>query len=199
MRTIRTLATLVPLAALAACASGSGQGGPNGRGGRPGGPGRMGNDSIPMAAPNTTARAELRDANGNSVGSVAFTQTRGGVLVTADLTNLPAGRHAIHVHDTGRCEAPFTTAGGHYNPTMRSHGYRSQMPHHAGDLPNFLIAANGTGRVEALGRDLSLVPGPVGLFDADGASVVVHADADDYASEPAGNSGNRIACGVIAR
>jgi superoxide dismutase, Cu-Zn family len=191
----RTIVTALLLASVAACASG-------GAGGGPPGPRRQGapNDSAaPAAAPNTTARAELRDANGNSIGSVTLTQTRSGVLVVGHLTSLPAGPHALHVHDVGRCEAPFTSAGGHFNPTQRSHGYKSPMANHAGDLPNFLAVASGDGHVEAISRDLSLAPGPVGLFDGDGASLVVHAGADDYQSDPAGNSGNRIACGVITR
>jgi len=191
----RTIVTALLLASVAACASGGSGGGPQGQR-RQGAP----NDSgAPTAAPNTTARAELRDANGNSIGSVTLTQTRAGVLFVGHLTSLPPGPHAIHVHDTGRCEPPFTSAGGHFNPTQRSHGFKSPMPNHAGDLPNFLAAANGEGHVEFVSRDLSLAGGPVGLFDGDGASLVVHAGADDYQSDPAGNSGNRIACGVISR
>jgi Cu-Zn family superoxide dismutase len=180
---------------LAGCASG-GQGGP-------GGPGaarrQAGADTIPAAAPNTTAHADLRDANGNAIGTVTLTQTRHGVLVTGDLTSLPPGVHAIHVHDTGRCEAPFTSAGGHFSPVPHTHGFKSQMGPHAGDLPNFSVAANGTGHVEALSRELTLAPGPVGPFGPVGASIIVHAGPDDYASDPAGNSGPRIACGVITR
>jgi superoxide dismutase, Cu-Zn family len=137
--------------------------------------------------------------NGNSIGTVTLTQTTRGVLLVGHLTSLPPGPHAIHVHDSGRCEPPFTSAGGHFNPTQRGHGFKSPMANHAGDLPNFLAAADGQGHVETISRDLTLAPGPIGLFDGDGASLVVHAGADDYASDPAGNSGNRVACGVIAR
>src|SRR5688572_21478606 len=105
----RTIATALLLTAVAACASGGGpaQGGP-----RQGAPA----DSTPAAPPNTTARAELRDVNGNAIGSVSLTQTTRGVLVVGHLTSLPPGPHAIHVHDVGRCEPPFTSAGGHFNP-----------------------------------------------------------------------------------
>jgi Cu-Zn family superoxide dismutase len=154
---------------------------------------------MAVAAPNTTAHADLRDVNGNSIGTITLTQTPHGVLVTGDLTGLPPGIHALHVHDVGRCEPPFTSAGGHFNPTMRAHGFKAPMGSHAGDLPNFAVSANGSAHVEKYTRDLSLAPGPMSLFDADGASIVVHAGPDDYVSDPAGNSGPRIACGVIAR
>ena len=191
-----TFASLGAGLALSACASNRGPGGPGGarRSGAPGD-----STTLPAAAPNTTAHAELRDANGTSIGTVTLTQVTRGALIVGDLTGLPAGVHAIHIHDAGRCEPPFTTAGGHFNPTVRSHGYKSAMPNHAGDLPNFSVGASGAGHVEAMSRDLSLAGGPIGLFDGDGASVVVHANADDYASEPAGNAGPRIACGVITR
>ena len=154
---------------------------------------------MPKAAPNTTARADVRDVNGNSLGIITLTQTPRGVLVAGDLTNLTPGLHAIHVHDAGRCEPPFTSAGGHFNAMQHTHGFKSSTGNHNGDMPNFMVAANGTGHVEYLSRDLSLAPGPIGLFDGDGASIVVHSGPDDYASDPAGNSGTRQACGVIAR
>jgi superoxide dismutase, Cu-Zn family len=143
---------------------------------------------------------DLKDAKGNSVGMAMVSPVKGGgVSIDLDVHGLPPGEHAIHFHAVPKCEAPFTSAGGHFNPTQRSHGYKSPMANHAGDLPNFLAVASGDGHVEAISRDLSLAPGPVGLFDGDGASLVVHAGADDYQSDPAGNSGNRIACGVITR
>ncbi|AHG91324.1 superoxide dismutase copper/zinc binding protein [Gemmatirosa kalamazoonensis] len=186
-------------ALLAACASNQ-SGPPPGPAGR-GGPGgmrgqRMPGDTLPMAAPNTTARADLRDVNGASVGTVTLTQTAHGVLITGDLSSLPPGVHAIHVHDSGRCEPPFTSAGGHYNPAMRSHGFRANTGNHAGDLPNFSVGTNGTGHVETISRDLTLAQGG-GLFDGDGSSIVIHGGPDDYQSDPAGNSGPRIACGLI--
>lgn len=193
---MRTLAPLLLVAAAACASSPRGAAGPAGAR-RQGGP--ADSAAMPAAAPNTTARAELRDVNGNVIGTIALTQTTRGVLLVGHLTSLTPGVHAVHVHDAGRCEPPFTSAGGHFNPLMRSHGFKSPMANHAGDLPNFMVAADGAGHVETLSRDLSLGSGPASLFDGDGASVVIHAGADDYASDPAGNAGNRIACGVITR
>jgi Cu-Zn family superoxide dismutase len=148
---------------------------------------------------NATAHADLRDTEGRSLGTLTLLQTAHGVLITGDLTGLPAGVHAIHVHESGRCEAPFTSAGGHLNLGMRTHGIKSANGPHVGDLANFNAPASGAAHVEQVSRELTLIPGPIGVFDADGASLVVHAGADDYMSDPAGNSGNRIACGPIAR
>jgi Cu-Zn family superoxide dismutase len=186
---------LLAAVAVAACSSNQAAPGPGGPGGMRGQ--RAPGDTLPMAAPNTTARADLRDVNGNSIGVVTLTQTRHGVLLTGDLTNLPPGLHAIHVHDVGRCEPPFTSAGGHLNPGQRAHGYRSPNGNHFGDLPNIGAGTTGTAHVETISRDLTLASGMIGVFDADGTSLVVHAGPDDYQSDPAGNSGNRIACGVI--
>jgi Cu-Zn family superoxide dismutase len=210
MRSIAPLSRALVAAAslavtLAACSSNQAGPAPGGPGG-PGGPGRPGarpqrlpGDTIPTAAPNTTARADMRDVNGNAVGTVTLTQTPRGVLISGDLTSLPPGLHAIHVHDVGRCEPPFTSAGGHFNPGQRAHGFRNSNGNHFGDLPNFSVGASGTGHVETVSRDLTLAPGMVGIFHPGGSSIVVHAGPDDYQTDPAGNSGNRIACGVVTR
>lgn len=155
---------------------------------------RRASESAPDA---TTARAELRNADGQSVGSALLQQTPHGVLITADLANLPAGTHAIHIHAVGRCDAPFTTAGGHFNPTSRKHGVRVEQGYHAGDLPNVVIPASGSTRVEMLATTVSLGTTGNGLFDGDGSALVVHGAADDYRTDPAGNAGPRIACGAV--
>lgn len=184
---------------LAACASGGGPGGPPGGG--PNGQGRTGPAPGPSFDTRNVApaRAEIRDANGQTVGQATFTQGPYGLLVTAELTGLPAGVHAMHIHDVGRCEPPFTTAGAHYNPNGRQHGALSRNGYHAGDLPNFTAPATGTVRVDAITKDLQLGNGPGTLFDADGSSIMIHSAADDYRSDPGGNAGTRIACGVITR
>ena len=188
--------TLSLAAALAACAGGAGPGARNGTQGARTGPAPGPTFETRNLAP---ARAEVRDADGRVVGQATFTQAPHGLLVTAELTGLPAGVHALHVHDVGRCEPPFTSAGAHYNPLVRQHGVQNRAGYHAGDLPNFTAPATGTVRVDAVTRDLQLGAGVGTLFDNDGSSIMIHSAADDYRSDPGGNSGTRIACGVITR
>lgn len=145
------------------------------------------------------AAAGLFNAQGTNVGEARFLRDGDAIRMIVEVTALPAGTHGIHLHTTGLCEAPgFTSAGGHLNPGKRQHGAMNPMGSHLGDLPNLEVATDGHG-------SLSMVlPGSAGaveadLFDADGTAVVVHAGPDDYKSDPSGNSGGRIACGVVAR
>lgn len=142
-----------------------------------------------------TATAPLRTAAGADVGTVTATEMAGGIQIRIDARAMPAGVHGAHVHTTGRCDAPdFTTAGGHWNPTAKQHGTSNPAGPHAGDAPNLTIGADGTGSVTVM-----LPAGTMdGLLDADGAAFVIHAQADDYKTDPSGNSGGRIACGVFA-
>ncbi len=142
------------------------------------------------------ARAVLRMADGTEVGRAVATEVNGGIRVSLDASKLPAGPHGAHVHTTGRCDGPdFTTAGGHWNPTNMKHGTQNPMGPHAGDFPNVQVAADGRGKLEMM-----LPAGTMsGLMDADGAAFVIHAAADDYKTDPSGNSGGRIACGVFER
>lgn len=155
--------------------------------------------ASPAAPASLPARAELRTADGQRVGVATLTDTPNGVLIRADLANLPPGAHAMHVHETGACTPSFDAAGGHFNPGNRAHGALVPAGMHAGDLPNLHVAADGTAQVEVLEPGVTLDSGSTRLMDADGAALVIHATADDYASQPAGNSGARIACGVITR
>lgn len=141
----------------------------------------------------------IYDASGQTVGQLTLAQRgRDSVRVTVEATHLPAGVHGTHLHTTGRCDPPgFTTAGGHLNPAGRQHGLRNPNGAHLGDLPNLTVAANGTGRMETTVA-ATLTPGQAPLFDADGTALVVHAGTDDMVTDPAGNSGARIACSVIA-
>lgn len=145
------------------------------------------------------AAAGLFDAKGANVGEARFLREGDTVRMVVDVTALPAGPHGIHLHTTGSCEAPgFTSAGGHLNPAKRQHGAMNPMGSHLGDLPNLQVTSSGHGHLSAT------LAGPAAeveadLFDADGTAVVVHGGPDDYKSDPAGNAGARIACGVVAR
>lgn len=144
-----------------------------------------------------TAVAELRDAQGKAVGEVRFREAPKGVVVHVKVNGLPAGSHAIHIHETGQCEAPFKTAGGHYNPKHKQHGIENMKGMHAGDFPNLEIPQGGALEVELFTDAVSLKKGANSVFDKDGSAIIIHASADDYKSDPAGNAGDRIACGVI--
>jgi superoxide dismutase, Cu-Zn family len=156
--------------------------------------------SISAQSAPATAHADLVDPAGNSVGTASLTETPSGVRITATLKGLPHGTHAMHIHTVGKCDPPsFTTAGGHFNPDGKQHGMRNPMGPHAGDLPNFDVASDGTATISALAAHVTLGQGPNSLFHDGGTSLVIHASADDYATDPSGNSGARIACGVIEK
>jgi len=140
------------------------------------------------------ATAAMFDRDGEPVGSVLLYRLPRGTLIHARLEGLPVGAHAFHVHETGTCEAPFDSAGGHYNPDDVAHGFASEEGGHAGDLPNIHIPASGSLEVEMYSTLLTVDDA---LFDDDGASIVIHQGPDDYVSDPAGAAGPRIACGVI--
>ena len=143
------------------------------------------------------ATASLNDASGNEVGKATLTNTPSGVLIRLDLTKLPAGEHAFHIHATGKCEPPdFKSAGPHFNPDTTKHGFENPEGPHAGDMPNLFVPGDGKLSLEVLNPGASL-SGEAALLDADGAALVIHAGADDYQTDPAGNAGDRIACGVI--
>jgi Cu-Zn family superoxide dismutase len=147
-----------------------------------------------------TASATIKDAMGATVGTATLRETASGVLVKVDFSNVSPGPHALHVHTTGKCEAPmFTTAGGHFAPGGTKHGLLAAGGPHAGDLPNAYVGADGKLSLEVLVPNVTLADGPRSLMDADGSALVLHATADDYLTDPAGNAGGRIACGVIAR
>ena len=142
------------------------------------------------------ASAALMNANGESVGAVTLRETPQGTLLHAKFENLPAGAHAFHVHTVGVCEPPFKSAGGHYNPGGAKHGIENPEGMHAGDMPNIHVPDSGALEIEVLNTLLKL---DAALFDEDGAAIVIHDGPDDYASDPAGAAGPRIACGVIGK
>jgi superoxide dismutase, Cu-Zn family len=144
-----------------------------------------------------TVKATLQDAKGQPMGDVTLEQTPHGVLIRGTLSNLPAGVHAIHIHEAGKCEGPeFKTAGGHFNPHKKAHGMLNPQGKHEGDLPNLTVGQDGKVQFEFFANQGLTVKS---LQDTDGAAVVVHAKADDYKTDPAGDAGGRIACGVVSK
>jgi Cu-Zn family superoxide dismutase len=152
---------------------------------------------IPPAPP--VATFSMVSATGAPVGTVALVASGEGYRLTGMLNGMAAGSHGLHLHAVGRCDGPaFTTAGSHLNPGMHEHGNLNPKGAHLGDLPNLAVTANGEGQsdIALTGSRAELDPN---LFDADGTALVVHATADDYRTDPTGNSGGRIACGVLRR
>ena len=140
------------------------------------------------------AVAMLRTADGADVGRATATEVGGGLRVTLDVRNMPAGTHGAHLHAVGRCDAPdFASAGPHWNPPAAKHGTMNPQGPHQGDLPNLIVGSNGRGTIGMV------LPGATmaGLLDADGTAMVVHANPDDLMTDPSGNSGGRVACGVF--
>jgi superoxide dismutase, Cu-Zn family len=151
--------------------------------------------SLPVSA--EMAIAALKDKSGKAVGDVDLSQTPNGVLLKLSIKGLSPGEHAFHIHAVGKCEAPFDSAGPHFNPGNHKHGMMSG-PGHAGDMPNLHVLQSGELTVEVLNSAITLENGkPNSVFDGDGSSIVIHDKPDDYKSDPAGNAGDRIACGVI--
>lgn len=140
------------------------------------------------------ASADIKTADGTRVGTAVAEEVDGTIRVMLEVQGLPPGVHGTHIHTTGKCDAPdFTTAGGHWNPTAHQHGKENPMGPHSGDLPNLDVGQDGKDRT------IFTLPGGTyaGLLDQDGAALVIHAGPDDYKTDPAGNSGGRIACGVF--
>ncbi len=146
-----------------------------------------------------TAAAELKDTGGRVVGNALLTAVGGGaVRVQVWAGGLPPGEHGIHVHAVGACAPDFNAAGAHFNPDGAKHGLNNPAGPHAGDLPALMVGADGNGALDAVSPRIALAGGLRSLFDADGSALVIHAGPDDQLTDPTGNSGGRIACGVVA-
>jgi Cu-Zn family superoxide dismutase len=147
------------------------------------------------------AKADLKDAQGQPVGTAVFSPAASGVKLQVQVngfTAAVAGEHGIHVHTTGKCEAAaFTSAGGHFNPNSKKHGLNSPEGHHAGDIPNIVFDAAGNATYETVIEGVTLGDGPTSLMDTDGSALVIHAGPDDMMTDPSGNSGARVVCGAL--
>ncbi|MCW5982601.1 MAG: superoxide dismutase family protein [Bryobacteraceae bacterium] len=157
---------------------------------------------IPAEAQMRTAKTQLKNAEGKVLGNVTLREAAGGgVLIEADLSGLTAGQHAFHIHEVGACDPPdFTTAKGHFNPGGKKHGFLNPDGFHAGDMPNFEVPDSGKLKLTVFNHAVTLEKGAKNsLFHSGGTSLMIHHHADDYKTDPAGDAGGRIACGVITQ
>ncbi len=153
--------------------------------------------ALPSAA---KTKVELKDAQGKDVGSIIVMPQGSGVSLKLHLHDLPPGEHAVHFHQNPKCDPPdFKSSGPHFNPEGKKHGFENPEGHHAGDMKNFTVNAQGKVDVTVEDKEVTLGEGSHSLFGNGGTAIVIHAKADDYKTDPSGNSGDRIACGVITK
>ncbi|RUT35095.1 superoxide dismutase family protein [Arsenicitalea aurantiaca] len=153
-----------------------------------------------LAQESPQAVATFLNIEGQTIGTVELTEDENGVRIFGDVTGLPGGgTHGFHIHETGDCDptTDFESAGDHFNPGGEAHGFEHAEGHHAGDIENQIASADGTIEIDVTVDSVTLGEGETSVFDEDGSALVLHADADDYISQPAGASGDRIACAVI--
>src|SRR5215471_8845405 len=152
------------------------------------------------AAPAQDVTVQLKTAQGQDAGTAIIKSASHGVVVQLKAKNLPPGEHGIHFHQSAKCDPPdFKTAGPHFNPEGKKHGLNNPEGHHAGDMKNLTVAANGTARTSVVNKDVDMGDDSHSIFSNGGTSLVIHAKPDDMKTDPTGNSGERIACGVITK
>ena len=160
----------------------------------------VGNDVAGNAMAGVPQSFDFTGGDGALLGSVMVGEDPGGLVLNINAVAMPVGVHGIHLHEKGLCEGPkFASAGGHWNPQGKQHGRDNPAGAHAGDLANLTVAADGTATVSVPVAGAMMASGPMMLADADGTALVIHAKADDYKTDPSGDSGDRIACAVVAK
>lgn len=152
-----------------------------------------------QAAAQSGTKVTLQDAKGQPVGTATLSAAGTGISIALDVRNLPPGEHALHLHQVAKCEPPFTSAGPHFNPEMKKHGLQNPEGPHAGDMNNFTVAKDGTAKTTVTDPRVTLGAGANSVFANGGTALVIHAAADDMKTDPSGNAGDRIACGVVTK